>query len=201
MQQFEQELLLEKYLRSQGMSKYVRDFYMTLLLNTKDVLDSDHAIGNRNFEIFDMTLIATDDSVIFSGLSTNGTENRTMDGEIRQINNGFYVATTVQSFGVQKSDEDEELYNVYDMFYILPNETIRKSHYSIDPFFDETEMNQVEEKTTSLGKLETISDQLYDCYGKMIARAGDLKIDDIGTLYIPSYAKMIEGIKLTKKED
>ena len=81
----EEEIILEQYFPYHNMDVEERDYYLNLLLHTKDISDSAVLISEDSkstFEIVNMVLKKTPEFITFNGATTNGEENRWVDGKI-----------------------------------------------------------------------------------------------------------------------
>ena len=80
------EIILEDYFLAEKMTREERNFYIYLLLNTKDVCDSEYRINRHASKkyIFDSLVLSKldDGSVFFDGVIYNKDEIRTIYGGI-----------------------------------------------------------------------------------------------------------------------
>lgn len=119
------ELLFELYFRYKNLTKEEGDFYLDVLRKCKEVVDSDHGF-NTKYDIVEMSLSKLDDeSVLFNGSMTNGSENRFISGNIVNRRNKTYVTMNIERL----CDEENRYYSSLDVFTFKHSEVRRDTYY------------------------------------------------------------------------
>lgn len=134
----EEEILLEQYFPYQNMELEERDYYLNLLLNTKDISDSDilkNEDSKSSFEIVTMSLKKTPEFITFNGAIANEEETRMVDGIIIKKGNSYAVISNVYRLN-ELLEEDEKDYSITDKFTFKGNKLYRKSAYASGRYFE-----------------------------------------------------------------
>ncbi len=131
----EEEILLEQYFPYENMDLEERDYYLNLLLHTKDIGDSDTLEKNPTFDIVTMSLKKTPDYITFNGAVANNEENRLVDGIIVKKGNSYTIISNIYRFNEFLDDEDKD-YSVTDKFTFKGDKLYRKTIYRSGKYFE-----------------------------------------------------------------
>lgn len=134
----DEEIILEQYFPYHNMGLEERDYYLNLLLYTKDISDSDILVREESvssFEIVTMTLNKIQNTITFNGAISNGEENKWVDGIINRYGNIYGVCSNVHRLS-DFIDEDEKDYKVTDKFILKNDKLYRKSNYMAGRYFE-----------------------------------------------------------------
>ena len=134
----EEEIILEQYFPYHNMDVEERDYYLNLLLHTKDISDSAVLISEDSkstFEIVNMVLKKTPEFITFNGATTNGEENRWVDGIIIKKGNSYAVISNVYRFAELLREDDKD-YSVTDKFTFKGDKLYRKTGYASARYFE-----------------------------------------------------------------
>lgn len=154
----DEEILLEQHITYNHMSKDERDFCMNLIINTKDISDSEVVFNNNSnshFDIINMNIVKKGYDVLFNGNIANNNEFRCIDGRIIRIGNKYCVKTNVYRLH-EMLEEDEKDYSTEDIFEIKDDHIIRKSGYYPAIGYYEDELPLFDDN------------DLIECYSNMI---------------------------------
>lgn len=126
----EDNILLESYFSYKNMEEIDRNFYINLLLSTKDISDSDKNINSihSKFDLLFLNLSKNGEIVNFDGAVYNNIENRLINGFIIRKGNNYFIKTNVYRCSDYILDEDKE-YSVEDIFFFYGDKVERKSRY------------------------------------------------------------------------
>ena len=126
------EILLEEYFPYSNMNINERSFYINLLLNTKDICDSEVSINSKSSCEYDLLYLNLKKNqnqfVSFDGVIANDSENRMINGQIVRSGNKFIVVTNVYRCNDCINEENKE-YTVIDEFVSKSDRIIRKTRY------------------------------------------------------------------------
>ncbi len=156
------EILLEQNFPYRNMEKEDRNFYINLLLHTKDVCDSDIYInknGLSNYDLLFLNLVKTNGIVRFDGATYNEYESRLISGYIIRKGNKYFIETNVYRCNDVIDDDDKE-YSAYDEFIFKDSRIIRKSRY--------------DSSTYSEAEIELLCDDELESY--LQGKADELKL-------------------------
>lgn len=134
----EEEIILEQYFPYHNMDLEERDYYLNLLLHTKDISDSAVLISEDSkstFEIVNMVLKKAPEFITFNGAITNGEENRWIDGIIIKKGNSYAVISNVYRFAEFLREDDRD-YSVTDKFTFKGDMLYRKTGYASGKYFE-----------------------------------------------------------------
>ncbi len=126
----EEEVLLEQFFSYRNMDKTSRNFYINLILNLKELTDSEFNQKNSpsTYDLVYLNLNNEGRTIRFEGASSNGIENRSINGYILKEKNGYIIYSDIYRFIDSESDEDK-MFHVTDEFIFKDNEVLRKSSY------------------------------------------------------------------------
>ena len=139
----EDEILIEQYFPYRNMTIDERNLCINLLLNTKDICDSEISINEHSSSIYDilfMNLSKTEEGAIrFDGATYNDDENMLISWFFVRSNNKYYVRTDVFRFNDVLQEEDKE-YSITDEFIFKNGKVYRRSRYTDSCEFFESEV-------------------------------------------------------------
>jgi len=159
MDKFE-SILLEQYFPYNHMNINERSFYINLLLNTKDISDSEVCINNKSSCKYDFVFLnlskIQDKYIKFDGVISNDSENRMINGEIFKYSNKYIVRTNVYRCNDFISEDNKE-YSVLDEFVMKDERVFRKTRYDHGYFESEIElMSEMEVEEYLQDKIQQI---------------------------------------------
>ena len=134
----EEEVLLEQYYINKGLNKNERDFYINLLLNSKELTESEFNYSSQSSSKYDLVFITLENKghyVTFYGAISNGEENKIIDGSIIKRGNKFLVINNIYRLFELLSDDEKE-YNVVDIFRFKNGQLKRNTKYADERVFD-----------------------------------------------------------------
>lgn len=134
----DEEIILEQYFPYHNMDLEERDYYLNLLLYTKDISDSDileREDSKSSFEIVTISLNKIQNTITFNGAISNGEENRWIDGIINKYGNVYGVWCNVHRLSDFISEEEKD-YKVTDKFTLKSDKLYRKSNYTPGRYFE-----------------------------------------------------------------
>ena len=148
---YKDEKIFEQYFSHKNMNRKARNFYINLLLHTKDISDSEvllnsNATGKYDFAFLNLTR-DEEDVIKFNGGIYNTFENRSIEGYIVTLGNKCFVETHIYRFNDTLSDDNRE-YSVRDEFVFKDYRVFRKSTYNTGYFegevllFEEMELEE-----------------------------------------------------------
>ena len=133
------EILLEQNFSYKNMSMEERNFYINMMMNTKDVCDSEIFITNHDlpyYDLFILNLNKEEDIVSFDGVVNNEYTTKLINGTIEKRNNKYLVKTNVYIYNDYVFEPDKKEYGVYDEFIFKDNKILRRSRYEDDTFYE-----------------------------------------------------------------
>lgn len=116
------EVLLEQYIISEGMTKIERDICMLYITNIKDIVDSDLDTENRRFKINTLRLKKGNNCVFFEGEVFNENESRDIMGSLAKSGKNMKVECVFKR-------PSGEYYKTIDTFRKSNTDFIRKTSY------------------------------------------------------------------------
>lgn len=128
----EEEVLIEQYFPFFNMDEKNRTFYLNLLLNSKDLTDSEYNFKKSSPSNYDLVFMSfkNEGSVVkFDGAISNGEENKLMYGAIIKKGEKFYVFSNVYRLFELIFGDDKE-YVVVDEFTFKDDKVFRRSAYN-----------------------------------------------------------------------
>jgi len=135
-------ILDEQRFPYEGMTKEERNYYLNIIRNCKDIVDSEYKIdGIGNCEILQIHFKKRNNKININGSLVLGTqikENRTIDGYIFVENNRVIVDMHI--IRLSKDGAFME-YTVLDEFKIINDKLIRDSFYNHNMNTTQTEIN------------------------------------------------------------
>ena len=144
------QILSEEFFPYMDMTIEERNFYLNLLLHTKEISDSQNNVSNNSNTSYDIEYLNLvyilgkknkENSLIkFEGTITNKDENRIIRGRIFKNKNTF----TVKTYFYRTSgyiEEDDSDYLVIDEFNISKDKTTRISMYEDKTFEEEVTLS------------------------------------------------------------
>jgi hypothetical protein len=135
-----EEILIEQYFPYMNMEKEQRDFYINLLLNSKEVTDSEFNLNSYSSPQYDLVFISlkNDGKLIrFDGAISNGEENKLIEGAIIRRGNKYFVFSNLFRLFELVHDDKKE-YDVIDEFRFKDGGVLRKTTYSDKRYFEST---------------------------------------------------------------
>lgn len=136
------KVLLEQNFISKNMEENERNFYINLLLHSKDVCDSDIYINKHGLSHYELSFLNLENMnglVRFEGVTYNEYENRMISGVIFRRLNKYFIKTNVYRCNDFLLDDDNE-YSVYDEFIFKDSKVFRRSRYEHESSFCESEV-------------------------------------------------------------
>ena len=137
---YEDEILLEQHFGYRNMDKSERNFYINLIMHTKDVSDSEIYITNNDLSSYDLlflNLSKENGAVRFDGAVSNEYSNKLIYGIIIKKGNKYFVNTNVYICNDIVYDEDERKeYTVSDEFAFKNDRIIRRSRYQDSLYYE-----------------------------------------------------------------
>ena len=137
------EILMEQYFRYINMNRNKRNFFLNLIMITKDICDSDVMTNSHDISSYDilfLNFINNNGVIVFDGGATNGYTNKLIHGSIVQRANKFCVSTNVYICNDFILDYDKKEYHVTDEFVFKDNKVVRRSRYD-DGVYSESEVS------------------------------------------------------------
>ena len=134
----EEEIILEQYFPSINLDKEGRDFYLNLILNSKELTDSKYNFketSTSSYEIVFMHLKNEGSIVRFDGAITNGEESKLINGAIIEKGNKHYVFSNVYRLFELVTGNDKE-YKVTDEFKEKDGRITRRTIYESGEYFE-----------------------------------------------------------------
>ena len=129
---YKDEIVFEQYFSYINMNKDMRNFYINLLLHTKDIEESEVRLNNTSECKYDLLFLHLNreafNEIRFDGAVSNSSENRMIFGNIVRVRNKYYVKTNVYRFSDFLTDDNKE-YSVLDEFVFKDDKVTRKSRY------------------------------------------------------------------------
>ena len=161
---YKDEIIFEQYFTYRNMNKDMRDFYINLLLHTKDISESEVLLNTRSESKYDLLFLhlmrEKINEVRFDGAVANNSENRMVYGNIIKINNKYFVKTNVYRFCDSLSDDNKE-YSIIDEFIFKEDRVIRKSRYDRTLSVSDYDSDYYEDEIELYDDLQ-LSDYLVD---------------------------------------
>lgn len=144
----EEEVLLEQYYSYKNMDIKTRDFCINLILNSKELTDSEYNYSLSSSSKYDLVFITLSNEnglIKFDGAISNGIENKIIYGSIAKKRNKYYVDNNVYRMFELVIPGDRD-YRVTDEFKIKDGVVVRKSLYDDGRYFETNiELNSDEE--------------------------------------------------------
>lgn len=129
---YKDEIFFEQYFPYQNMNRDDRNFYINLILHTKDVSESEILLNDNSSSKYDLLFLNLSresyDRVRFDGGISNENENRMIYGDIIKAGNKYFVKTFVYRFNDSLLDDNKEYY-VTDEFVFKNDRVYRRSKY------------------------------------------------------------------------
>ena len=135
---YEDEIIFEQYFPYRNLSKEERNFLINLILNCKDVNDSEIIINDKCEHMYDLNYLnlVKDNNVIrYEAIVSNSSENRLLNGFIKKHNNKYIVVTNVYRCS-DVIDEDDKEYKIIDEFVYKNDKIYRRSRYQDGRYFE-----------------------------------------------------------------
>ena len=140
------QILSEQLYPYSNLTSEERDFYLNLLLHTKEICDSQNNVSNNSRTCYDIEYLSLNcflknetkrNALIdFEGTITNRDENRIIRGTIFKHNNKYTVNTSFYRTSGY-IDEDDCDFKVIDEFTIRHGKTTRIAIYRDKTFEDD----------------------------------------------------------------
>jgi len=127
----EDKILVEQYFPAQNLDENDRNFYLNLLLHSKELTSSDYNFRDSSPSNYDFVFMSLNDEgsiVRFDGAITNGEENKLMYGAILRRGEKYYIFSDVYRLFELVFGDDKE-YRVTDEFSFKDGSVTRKSSY------------------------------------------------------------------------
>lgn len=134
----DEEVLVEQYFKCKNMDETSRNFFINLILNSKELTDSEFNISvnsNSSYDLVYLTLKNERDYISFSGAISNKEENKVISGAILIEGNNYCIYTDVHRFVETLSDRDKD-YHVTDEFIFDGSSVLRKSTYNNQKYYE-----------------------------------------------------------------
>ena len=161
---YKDEIIFEQYFTYRNMNKDMRDFYINLLLHSKDISESEVLLNTHSESKYDLLFLhlirEKINEVRFDGAVANNSENRMVYGNIIKINNKYFVKTNVYRFCDSLSDDNKE-YSIIDEFIFKEDRVIRRSRYDRTLSVSEYDSDYYEDEIELFDDLQ-LSDYLVD---------------------------------------
>lgn len=132
------EIIFEQYFPSFNMSIEERNFFINLLLNSKELEDSAVSINDNaacSYYLTFLKLAKDGNNVIFDGIITNDSENRMISGTILKLASKLAIYMNVYRCSDVVEEEDKE-YSVSEQFVFKPNKVLRRTYYPDERYFE-----------------------------------------------------------------
>ena len=129
---YEDEILLEQHFSYKNMSIEERNFFINLIMHSKDVCDSEIFLTNHDTSSYDLLYLnfSNENGVVrFDGATCNEHTNKLIYGTIDRIGNKYSVKTNVYVCNDFIYDDDRKEYTVNDVFVFKNDKIIRRSCY------------------------------------------------------------------------
>lgn len=155
---FEEEMLLRDVISCDNMDIKTRDICVNLLLNTKEMSDSEYILPDKTsekYKIYGLNLISDGYKILFNGIVFNLNENRFIDGEIYRKQNKYYVSMNIARLNLC-IEEDNKDFSTCDIFNVKEDHILRKTGYAQTGTYFEEELPLFDDN------------KLYDEYKLMI---------------------------------
>ena len=139
---YKDEILFEQYFSYKGMTRDQRNFYINLLLHTKEIESSEVYLNNNSSSKYDLQFLnlSEEDYVIkFDGAISNESENRMIFGDIINMGNKLFVRMNIYRCNDLIYGDNKE-YSVIDEFVFKNERIIRKSRYDSGYFEAEVDL-------------------------------------------------------------
>lgn len=140
---YKDEIFFEQYFPYKNMNREDRNFYINLILHTKDVSNSEVLLNDNapsKYDLYFLNLARVSyEKVVFEGGISNSSEIRMIDGEIIKVGNKFFINTFVYRFSDSLCEGSKEYY-VKDEFVFKNDRVYRRSKYHENYFEDEIEL-------------------------------------------------------------
>ena len=128
-----EEIQLEQLFSYKNMNKNERDFYINLILNSKELTESEYNYNKNSSPIYDLVFLALENKgnyAVFYGAVSNGEENKVIEGSIVKKGKRFFVINNFyRLFELINEEEDVKEYNVVDEFAFNSKRLKRKTMY------------------------------------------------------------------------
>ena len=134
----EEEVILEQYFRSQNLDKQNRDFYLNLILNSKELTESEFNYTSTSPSKYDLVFISLNNEgsiVRFDGAVSNGEENKLFYGAILRKGNKYVIcADFYRLFDLIFGDDKE--YRIVEEFKFKEDSVLRRTTYGDKRYFE-----------------------------------------------------------------
>ena len=136
----ENEQLINQTYSYENMEEIDRNFYLNLILQSKDVSDSDINTNDycNKYDILWIKMCRDKSTVRFDGVIFNKSERKMINGTINNRGNTYYLVTNVYRCSDYVFGEDKE-YVTYDNFRFEDDRVVRMSRYE-NTLFTEKEI-------------------------------------------------------------
>ena len=134
----EDEILLEQYFQTKNMSTDARNLCLYFIDKSKE-LDGSINTANvgKKYDLVNMNLNRIGNSITFKGFASNGEENKYLDGNIKKVNNGYYLDCSVYRLYEYLEDDDRD-YRYSEYFDSKDDKLIRCTFYHDGRIFRDT---------------------------------------------------------------
>ncbi len=147
----EEEVLLEQYYQYINMDKTSRNFYINLILNSKELTNSEFNLRSDSPSSYDLVILRLNNEgciVTFECAISNGEENKFINGIISRKRNNYSIYMFVHRLNDLVSTSLKD-YHVTDKFVFNNNTVLRKSSYSNQKYFETNIVLKTDEEMES----------------------------------------------------
>ena len=141
---YEDQILTEQNFPYKNLKYDERSFYLNLILNSKELCDSELSLNDKSSSKYELVCLALDNqgsSVKFDGCIANEDERRMIYGYITRLSlNKYRVHMTVYRLCDIIFEDDDKEYTVDETFKFKDKSVVRCSTYENRPYY-ETEID------------------------------------------------------------
>ena len=127
-----EEVLLEQLFGSRNINKSQRDFYINLILHSKELQDSEFGCDEsspREYDLVFLSLVGEGKKVSFNGAISNGVENKWITGHVISTKRKHLLKTSVDRLSEMVPDS-EKSYDYFEIFEFDKDDIKRTTTYS-----------------------------------------------------------------------
>lgn len=113
-----EEVLLQQFFSSRGIDKSKRDFYINLILSSKELQDSEFGCSGesiRQYDIVMLSLVREGKRVSLNGAISNGVENKWIQGSISGTERKQLLSASIDRLSDMVPDS-EKIYEYFETF-------------------------------------------------------------------------------------
>ena len=150
----EDEILLEQYFPYKNLTLKERTYCINLLLNSKELNESEVGVGEHYNPRFDLVFLSLDrknDIILFDGAIANNEENRMMYGEILKRGSKIVMMNTIYRLS-DMYDENKE-------FTIIEGYSFKDGHITRSTLYEDKAYFESELDPDTFNKAESFLDE------------------------------------------